>query len=110
MDLDGTSPDEKDLAEEWNQKGVKYAKMQMWHVAEEYFKNCIEAAPDNGEYWSNLGSVFGDQWRFAEAIPYYEKAVLCCPYEGRFWVKLGIAYRYAGDWEKELRTYREGLA
>jgi tetratricopeptide (TPR) repeat protein len=101
--------DDRDLAVSWNQKGVNYAKLEMWHVATKYFEKCVEVDPDCGEYWNNLGSVYGDQWKFAEAIPYHEKAVACSPHVGRFWVKLGIAYGFTGEMEKALFAYDEGL-
>lgn len=101
--------DDREYAKEWNEKGLRYAKIENWEVAKRYFEKCIDADPDNGEYWNNLGLIYSNQWKFRESIPYLEKAVAYCPHVGQFWISLGHAYWGLGDIKKELQVYEKGL-
>lgn len=63
------------LVEEYNDFGVKCAKMGLWNEATMRWKRIIEIDPDNAQAHNNLGVAYESKGKFEAAHAEYKAAI-----------------------------------
>ena len=61
--------------EEYNDFGVKCAKMGLWNEATMRWKHIIEKEPGNAPAHNNLGVAYESKGKFASALAEYKQAI-----------------------------------
>ena len=63
------------MVEEYNNFGVKCAKMGLWNEAVMRWKRVLEIEPDNAQARNNLGVAYESRGELEEAMIEYKKAI-----------------------------------
>jgi tetratricopeptide (TPR) repeat protein len=70
------------LVEEYNDFGVKSAKMGLWNEAIMRWKRIIEMEPNNAQAHNNLGVAYESKGEFEAALAEYKTAIELDPDNG----------------------------
>jgi tetratricopeptide (TPR) repeat protein len=63
------------LVEEYNDFGIKSAKMELWNEATMRWRRVVEMEPDNSQAHNNLGVAYESTGKLEAARVEYEKAI-----------------------------------
>lgn len=90
-------------------EGIKYVKQHKLKQAESYFKQSIEANPNNAAYYRELGALFEQQGKIEQAELVYIKAIEVSPDWAEFYVSLGKVIAAKNNHTAALNYYQQAL-
>ncbi len=75
-----------------------------------YFREAVEASPDDTQAWFGLGNCFIGLEQPEEAIAAYREVIRTDPANANAYYNLGVYYRQLGRYEAAVATFEEALA
>jgi len=89
--------------------GEIYLRKEDFENAQNYFKQSIEAYPENEILAYNVGEIYFSNQKIDEAIHYFELSTQIKPDWPSSYLKLGYVYLNKGDYEKSKLNFNKFL-
>lgn len=100
------TPDNPNIA---NDLGRLAYRLNIYDMAEKFFRYFLRHQPDHVEAINNLASVMREESRFDEAIDLLRSAIQVNPENPQLWNALGTVVNATGDLENATVFYQEAL-
>ena len=91
-------------------KGFSFSIRGEFKEALTYFREAVEASPDDAQAWFGLGNCYIGLEQPAEAIAAYREVIRTDPGNANAYYNLGVYYRQLGRYESAVTTFEEALA
>lgn len=88
-----------------NQVGFAFLEAGNFERAVEFFRQALEASPDDPIVWNNLGCAYYRQGKYKEAQPCFERAVQLDSSFGRAWLNLAATRLRQGQYVAAYKAY-----
>jgi tetratricopeptide (TPR) repeat protein len=98
----------KEVAIEWNNKGVTHFLKKNWEQAAECFTKARNADPSNPAVWNNLGLLSHQQREYKNAVEFFRKAI-DVDKKPTYLVNEGNALAMLGNYAEAQSSYQEAL-
>lgn len=100
---------EKDNAEEYFMKGLKYERSSQYVDAAEAYKKALKIKPDYIDAYVNLGAVYYKLGKYSDAADAYKHAIKIKPDFQALYNKLGTIYIITGKYSAAINTLEQAL-
>lgn len=94
----------------FNKLAITYSRLSQYRQAQRAVERAIRLEPDYPYAYNTEGIIHLANRLEREAIESFRRAVSLMPNEANFYVNLGHAYMKAGQYDRGLEAYRQGLA